>query len=250
MNTNNEIGTKSNISLRNAALIAGLGYLIIFITGIFANFFVIEDLIVPGNAATTVSNIAANESLYRIGILSFIIMVIFDVVLAWALYILLKPVNKSLSLLAAWLRLINATIFGIALHNLLNVLLLINGVDYSTVIGTDQLHAQAMLYLDAFNYTWLLGLVFFAIHLFVLGYLAFKSGYIPRFIGALLIIAGIGYLVDSMAHFLLPDYADYKTIFSTIVVVPGAIGELSFTIWLLVKGSRMPELKGKCDHNY
>jgi hypothetical protein len=241
MNRNIEISNMSNVSLRAAALIAGLGYLVIFITGIFANFFVIENMIVPGNAAATVKNIVDNESLYRIGILSFIIMVIFDVVLAWALYILLKPVNKSLSLLSAWLRLVNATIFGIALYNLLNVLLLINGADYLAVIGADRLHAQAMLYLDAFNYIWLLGLVFFAFHLFVLGYLAFKSGYIPRIIGALLIIAGLGYLVDSLAHFLLSNYANYEAIFSIVVVVPGVVGELSFTIWLLIKGAGIPE---------
>jgi hypothetical protein len=109
-------------SLKKISKFAGFGYLIIFITGIFANFFVLESLIVSGDAATTANNIIGNDFLFRIGIFSFIIMVVFDVVLAWALYVLLKPVNKNLSLLSGWLRLVNSTIFGIALYNLFNVL--------------------------------------------------------------------------------------------------------------------------------
>ena len=83
----------ADISQRKAARVAGFGYLIIFITGIFSNFFVLESLIVPGDAAKTANNIVGNDLLFRIGILSFIIMVVFDVVLAWALYVLLKPVS-------------------------------------------------------------------------------------------------------------------------------------------------------------
>ncbi|WP_406661456.1 DUF4386 domain-containing protein [Methanolobus sp. ZRKC3] len=235
--------TKSiaDISLRKAAIVAGVGYLIIFITGIFSNFFVLENLIVPGDAATTANNIMASESLFRIGILSFIIMVIFDVVLAWAFYVLLKPVNKTLSLLSGWLRLVNGTIFGIALYNLFSVLQILSGAEYLKAFGVDQLHAQMMVFLNAFNYTWLIGLIFFGLHLFVLGYLIFKSDYIPRILGVLLIVASLGYLIDSFANILLPNYADYEAIFALIVVVPGIIGELSLTLWLLLKGAKIPE---------
>jgi ABC-type multidrug transport system permease subunit len=103
------------------------------------------------------------------------------------------------------------------------------------------MHTQVMLFFDAFNYTWLIGLVFFAIHLFVLGYLIFKSGYMPKFLGILLIIAAIGYLIDSLANFLLSNYSDYKNLFMLIVIVPGIIGELSLTFWLLFKGVKLPE---------
>ena len=233
----------ADISLRKAARVAGFGYIIIFISGIFANFFVLQSLIVPGDAATTANNIMANEMLFRIGIVSFIIMVIFDLVLAWALYVLLKPVNKSLTLLAAWFRLVNATIFGIALYNLFSVLQLVSGADYLTVFETGQLQAQVMLFLNAFNVTWLIGLVFFGFHLLVLGYLIFKSGYIPRILGVLLIVASLAYLIDSFANFLLPNYTNYATIFLLIVLVPGVIAELSFTFWLLIKGGKIPEMK-------
>jgi len=97
-----------------------------------------------------------------------------------------------------------------------------------------------MLLISAFNNTWLVGLVFFGIHLFFLGYLIIKSRYVPKVIGLLLIVASFGYLIDSFANFLLPNYADYKDLFMLIVVVPGIIGELSLTIWLLAKGVKEP----------
>jgi hypothetical protein len=163
-------------------------------------------------------------------------LVILDVVVAWALYILLKPVNKNLAMLAAWFRLVFATILGVALHNLLSVLQLLSGADYLTVFETEQLQAQAMLLLNAFNYTWLIGLTVFGLHLFVLGYLVFKSGFIPRIIGILLVVSSLGYITDSFANFLLPNYASYKSIFLLIVAVPAIIAELSLTLWLLLKG--------------
>jgi hypothetical protein len=226
----------ADISLRKAAIVAGFGLLIMGILAPFANFFVLPSLIVPGDAATTANNIMANELLFRIGICSFIIVIILDVVVAWALYVLLKPVNKSLSLLMAWFRLVYATIFGVALANLFSVLLLLSGADYLTVFETDQLHAQVMLSLNAFNDVWAFGLVVFGLHLFVLGYLVFKSGYIPRILGILLIIAGLGYLIDSFAIFLLPNYE------ATIGLVT-FIGELLFMLWLLLKGGKIPEMK-------
>ncbi len=236
LNSNKKTATIADVSLRKAARIAGFGLLFMIIPAIFANFFVLEILTVPGDAATTAHNIVANQSLFRIGICSFIIVVVLDVVVAWALNVLLKPVNKSLSLLMAWFRLVYATIFGIALANLFGVLHLLSGADYLTVFGTDQLHAQVMLSLDAFSYGWQIGYVFFGLHLFVLGYLVFKSGYIPRILGVLLIIAGLGYLIDSFAIFLLPNY-------DAAVGLVTFVGELIFMLWLLIRGARIPEMK-------
>ena len=229
----------ADISLRKAAIVAGLALLIMLIPAVFANYFVLNSLIVPGDAATTVNNIMANELSFRIGICSFIIVIILDVVVAWALYVLLKPVNKSLSLLTAWFRLVYAAIFGIALANLLSVVLLLSGSDYLTVFETNQLHAQGMLFLNAFSYTWDIGGVFFGFHLFILGYLVFKLGYssyIPRILGVLLIIASFGYLIDSFGEFLLPDYDANIAQFTFI-------GELLLAFWLLFKGAKITEMK-------
>ena len=223
-------------SLKNISKLAGVGYLIIFMTGIFANFFVIESLVVPGDGAVTLENIRGSDGLFRIGILSFILMVIFDVVLAWALYLLLKPVNKNMSLFQAWFRLVNGTIFGVALFHLVEVLRLASGDGYMAGADQDMIAMEVMRSLEAFNIVWLIGLIFFGIHLVLLGWLIRKANYIPGILGVLLIIAGAGYLVDSFANFMLAAYDSYADIFMMIVVLPGVVGELSFTFWLLIKG--------------
>ena len=158
----------ADISQQKAAIVAGLGLLIMTLFAIFANFFVLESLIVPGSAAETANNILVNEGLFRIGICSLIVVAILDVVVAWALYEFLKPINKSLSLLTAWFRLVYAAILGISLHNLFSVLLLLGDADYLKVFETDQLHAQAMLSLSAFSDGWDIGAVFFGLHLALL----------------------------------------------------------------------------------
>lgn len=225
-------------TLRNMTKIAGIGYLVIFISGFFANFFVLENSFVASDAAATSNNIMNNEMLFRYGTFSFLIMVIADVLLAWPLYVLLKPVNKHLSQFSSWLRLVNGTIFGVALFNLFNVIQILGDSNYTSLLEPNQVHAHVMLLLNAFDYTWLIGLVFFGMHLFVMGYLVIKSNYIPKIIGVLLMVAAAGYLADSFAHFLLTNYEDYSSIFEMIVVIPGVLGELSFTLWILIKGIR------------
>jgi len=222
----------ADISQRNAAIIAGLGLLIMTIFAVFAIYFVFPNLIVPGDAATTANKIMANEMQFRAGICSYLIVIVCDVVVAWALYVFLKPVNKSLSLLAAWFRLVYATIFGIALVNYVSVLQLLNNADYLTVFETDQLHAKVILSLNAFSDGWAIGLVFFGFHLVLLGYLIFKSDYIPRILGVLLIVAGLGYLIDNFGKFLLPNY-DLNI--ATFV----GWGEFLFVLWLLFKGGKV-----------
>jgi hypothetical protein len=229
MNSELDTSRLTDISLRKAAIVAGLGLLIMTILAIIANFSVLQNLIVPEDATTTATNIMASVELFRIGICSLLIVAILDVVVAWALYIFLKPVNKSLSLLAAWFRVVYAAIFAIALNNLLTALQLINSADYLKAFEPNQLHAQVMSSLNAFTSGWDLGLAFFGLHLLVVGYLAFKSGYIPKFLGILLIIAGLGYLIDSLGKLLLPNYNVSIAMFTFI-------GEALLLFWLLWKG--------------
>src|SRR3954465_12280111 len=117
--------------------IAGFGLLLMAILAMFSNFSVLKGLIKSNEAATTANNIITNEILFRSGFISFVIVLILDVLVAWALYVLLKPVNKNLSMLAAWFRLIYTAIFGITLYNCLNVLQLLSGAGYLTVFTTD-----------------------------------------------------------------------------------------------------------------
>ena len=228
--------TTADISPRKAAIVAGIGLLILTVCAIFAEFFVRQNLVVLGDATATANNIMAHELLFRLGIISFIVVVILDVVVAWALYVLLKPVHRSLSLIMAWFRLVYAVILGIALINFFNVLQLLSGTGYLTAFEPNQLHAEVMVFLNAFSYGWAVGLVFFGIHLSILGFLVFKSGYIPKILGILLFVAGLGYFIDSFLIFLLPDYQATIATFTFI-------GEALFMLWLLFKGVKIPEMK-------
>lgn len=223
------------------ARIAGMLYLTIILSGIFAQFFVRGSLIVPGDAAATANNIVASESLFRIGIAADLIMILCDVALAGFFYVLLKPVDNGLALLAAFFRLVQAAILGMNLLNLFLALQLVDVAGNLTVFGADQMYAQAMLYLDAHSTGYSLALVFFGIQCLVLGYLIVISGYMPKILGSLLIFAGLGYLIDSFASFLLPSYDVYAEIFALIVFVPALIGELALALWLLWKGVNVEE---------
>ena len=196
----------------------------------------------PGDSAATANAITESLDLFRIGLLGFIVMVIADVLVSWALYVLFVPVNKGFSLLAAWLRLVNSALFGIEMVYLFDVLQLLSSAEYADALGLSLLQAQVMLSLNGFDMTWLIGLIFFGLHLVMLGYLIVKSGFIPKIIGMLLFIAAFGYLIDSFAHLLLPSasYEALEAILTLLVIVPGIVGELSLTLWLLIKGVTEP----------
>jgi hypothetical protein len=190
---------------------------------------------VPGDAATTAANIMADALLFRIAICIYLIVAILDVVVAWGLYVFLKPVNKSLSLLTAWFRVVYAGILAIVLVNFVVALQLLSGADYLSAFETDQVHAQMMLFLDAFGYGWTIGLAIFGLHLLLLGYLVFKlSGYMPKILGVLLVIASLGYLIDSFGKLLSPNYDANIAIFTFI-------GEVLLIFWLFIKGARISD---------
>ncbi len=233
----------TDVSQSQAAMIAGFGLLIMAFTAFFANFFVLENLIVPDGAAKTVSNIADNQMLFRLGIAGFFIVLICDVLVAWALYIFLKPANLSLSMLAAFFRLVYTAIFAATLFHLFDTLQLLSGTDYLNAFTTEQLQAQVMMSLESFRYGWQIGLVFFGCHLSVLGYTVMKSTYIPKIIGVLLLLAGFAYTLDGFAHFLLLNYATYKTLFLMLVAPSAIIGELSLCFWLLIRGVRVQQTR-------
>ena len=229
-------GTSTNkLSLGTAALIAGIGLLIMVIAAPFAELYALPKLVVSGNAAETAQNISSNKALFTAVIFGYLITFLCDLLVAWALYVLLKPVNESLSLLTAWFRLIYTVIALVALLNLVTVLRLLNTPVALAAFQPDQFSAQVMLSISAFRSNWYFGLLFFAIHLGLLGYLVFRSGYIPRILGVLLIITGLGYLLTNLKPYLFPDinldFAEYTF-----------YGELIFMLWLLIRGPRIKEI--------
>lgn len=230
---------------KKTARIAGVLYFIIIVSGIFAEFFVRQSLVVPGDATATATNIMASEGLFRVGIAGDLIMIMSDIALALAFYVLLKPVSNALSLLAAFFRLVQATILGVNLLNLFFVLQLLSGAETFATLSADQLHSLASMFLTGHGIGYSIGLIFFGLSLFVLGYLVVKSGYLPKILGIMLLVAGAGYLIDSFASLLLPNYGDFETIFALVVFLPAFIGELAMALWLLFKGIDVPALEAR-----
>ncbi len=218
---------------------AGIAYLVIIAAGIFAEFFVRSSLIVWGDAAATAANIVSSASLYRAGLAAELIMLACDVFVALALYAIFERVNRSLALLAAFFRIVHASIVGVNLLNTYMPLHLVSGAEYLGAFSPPQLHALVLAFLDAHNYGYAIGLVFFGFQCGVLAYLILKSGYVPKALGVLLMFAACGYLVDSFGRTLLSSYAEYEMVFSIVVFAPAFLGELSFALWLLVRGGTM-----------
>ena len=148
-------------------------------------------LVIPGNIEQTVEDLSAHSGHSVAAILFYLITFLEDVVIAWALYVLLVPVNRSLSLLTAWFRLIFAAIALVGWLHLVTVYRLLTTPDYVTLFGTNPLHAQVQLQLRSFRYDWSVSLIIFGVHLVLLGYLIFRSGYIPWIIGILLVLMGL-----------------------------------------------------------
>lgn len=196
------------------------------------HFYVPGALIVPGDAAATASNIVTSEGLFRMGMATELVILLSEVGLSVLLYVLLRPVSRTLSLVAAVSRIVMTTIHGINLLNSSVVLLLLSGAGYLTVFAPNQLQALAMLFLDAYRYGFTIGIVFLALHASILGYLIFKSGYFPRALGALFVVASLGYLGDSFSHVLLPNHQTGAAYFA----IPIAIAEIAFPLWLLFRG--------------
>jgi len=217
------------------ARFAGLLYLLIAVFGGFAFFAGYESLVVPGDAIATTNNILDSEFMFRIGTLGDSFTFLGEIVLTILLYRIFKPVNKSLSQIAAFSRLAMTAMIGMNLLNKLLVLQLLSGADYLTVFQPEQLQALAMLFLNAYGYGSLIWGVFFSLHLVIIGYLIIKSGYVPKILGLLFVFASLGYLIDSLGMFILPDY---ESIYQVIVLatIPA---ELSFAFWILIKGIKI-----------
>jgi len=217
--------------MKTFAKFSGIAYLLIFISGFYANFAILESLIDLNSSEQTTLNIINNSIQFRQGLVGFLVMLISDMFLIWSLFKITKPTQNVLSYIASFFRGLHAIFFIIALTKLIEVYKIT-----SQAINSEELQNSVIYLLSNFDKLWTIGLLFFVIHLLLLGLLAIKSSYIPKIIGFLLILAALGYAIDGFSKLYLTSYRDYKSYFETIVVLTGVIGELSFTIWLLVKG--------------
>ncbi|PQA89016.1 DUF4386 domain-containing protein [Hyphococcus luteus] len=215
------------------ARFAGFNYLLIFVLAIFANFFVLSKLIVSGDPAATAANIAAQEDLFRIAIACFFVVLICDVFIAWALYLLLKKVDPHLSLLAALFRL-TYTVAQIGV--VLNLVSALRIADAAGSFGALAQEPWPYFFLAEHNAGFTLTLIFFGVHLALLGYLIVRSSFLPSLIGVLVMIAGAGYVIDGFSEILGFDYAGIPNAGLFIVILPALIGEGVLMLWLLIRG--------------
>jgi len=218
----------------------GVLYLIIIVAGLFGEVFVRSTLIVSGDATATAQHIMGSELLWRLGIAGDLIMHVCDVPLALIFYVLLRPVDRNLALLAAFFNLVQTAILGANKLSLLTALFFLGNADYLKAFEPRQLHALAYLPIKLHGYGFGVGLIFFGCECLVLGYLIVRSGFFPKILGVLMQIAGLCYLVNSFALLLSPALADRLF---PLILVPAFIGELSLCLWLLVKGVNVPKWK-------
>jgi hypothetical protein len=221
-------------STKKTARIAGLLYLVNGITGFFGIVYVPSRLIVSGNAAATANNILSSERLLRLGIVSELICAAEYVFLLWVLYRLLSGVNQTHATLMVILGLAFIPIMCVNVVNEIAALTLVRGADLLPVFDQRQREAMAMLFLDLHRYGYIVGWIF-GLWCFPFGLLVYKSGFLPRILGVLLIAAGVGYLADSLTPLLLPDYAN---IVGRLMSIPLTLGEPATTLWLLIRGAK------------
>lgn len=195
----------------------------------FGILYVPSVIVIPGDMAATASNITANEMLFRLSIVSAILVQLVNIVVILLLYYLLRPVNKSLAGLMVLFLLLAIPIAYLNELTKFGVLLLLNSTEYATIFSPDQNQGLAALFLDLHQHGIFIAQVFWGLWLIPMGYLVYKSGFFPQILGVLLVIAGLGYLTDSFVHFLFPNFGVVFTMFTFI-------GEALFPLWLLIKG--------------
>lgn len=215
-------------SIKNTARLAGLLYLALAALSAFGLVYVPSAIVAPGNAAATAGNILVSESLFRLGVVSNLIAFTINVFVALLLYRLLEPVGKRIASLMVALILVG---LGIGMLNEVNqfAALLILGGDHLTAFTAVQSQGLASLFLDIHEHGFTIAHIFWGLWLFPMGYLVFKSGFLPRFVGVLLIVAGLGYLIDFTLFFLFPDVTVTVSNFTFV-------GEVALILWLLIRG--------------
>lgn len=217
---------------KKKARVAGVLYLVYIVSHIFADLIGRSQLIVWGDAATTAQNILAAAGQFRIGFMSDLLAALLFLLAAWALYRLLKPVNQNIALLFLLLNLVGVAVqcfsdlFLIASH------LLLNDAGYAQLFSESQLQAFVMLFLDLHRNGLMVAQLFYGAWLFPLGYLVFKSGFLPKVLGILLMIHCVTWLMTFLHYFLLPNLSAI-----TYVSYPlGFVAEFGLSLWLLIKG--------------
>jgi hypothetical protein len=221
-------------STKKTARLAGVLYLVNAVTGFYGIVYVPGKLIVSGNTVATANNILASERLFRLGIVSEVICAAEFIYVVWVLYRLLSGVSKTHAALMVFWGLVCIPVMVVNVLSEIAALMLLRGADFLSVISQMNREALAMLFLDLHRYGYIVGWIF-GPWLFHLGVLMYRSGFIPRFLGVLLIAASFGYLADSLTPLLLPSYV---SVVSRIASIPLTLAEPALILWLLIVGAK------------
>jgi len=229
----------SETSPQTYARVGGVLYLFIIVVALFGEVFARGSLIVPRDPTATANNILGSEMLFRVGLAGEMLTCACDVALAMILYVLLRPVNRNLALLAAFFRLTFVGIYGVAKLFEIAALVALGGTDTLKAFEPPQLHDLAYVSLSVHSLGYGASLLFFGFCCVLFGYLIRQSGYLPRILGTLLVIGGVGYVVFSSAQMLAPAFAA-KYLFPWIML-PAFAAELALALWLTAKGVDIPK---------
>jgi hypothetical protein len=220
--------------------IAGFIYLGVVVTGIFSLMYVPSKLIVPGNALLTYQNITSSELLFRFWILSGLLCYSFFLLLPLVLYKLLRSVNENYAKLMVLLAVMSVPIFFLNVQNEFTVLSLVAGTNNHYSFSVEQVQSQVMLYIDHYDNGMRIVHIFSGLWLFPFGYLVFKSGFLPKILGVLLMLGCFGYLINFIGHTLIANYS--KIGMSSYISLPASIGEIGTCLWLLIMGVKDKKL--------
>lgn len=223
-------------SNKKTARIAGAFYLVLVLTGIFSLLYVPSKLIVWSDAATTFNNIVANETLFRLGIVAGIIAYISFLFLPLVLYKLLSPIHKTIAISMVALAVVSVPISLVNINHKLEVLTFISKASYLDVFQASELHTQVMLSLEHYNNGIEAVSIFWGLWLLPFGYLVFKSGFLPKILGILLMIGCFGYLINFVGGFLFEGYASLGV--ASFISIPGSLGEIGTCLWLVIVGTK------------
>lgn len=220
-------------SLKKTGRVAGLLYLAHFVAFFLADNGVHYTAVESGNLAVIAQNLTTSNRLFRIGFVSFLLAAVFFLLAAWALYVLLKPVNKDLALLFVLLNLGGVAIQSVSLVSEFAAQLLLRGADYLQVFQPNQLHALAMLFLNVYKNGFMIAQIFLGLWVLPLGYLVFKSGFLPKILGIFLIVDCIALLIWVFQYFL---FFPGPELISTLCLAISFISEALLCLWLIIKG--------------
>ncbi|HKP36974.1 MAG TPA: DUF4386 domain-containing protein [Pyrinomonadaceae bacterium] len=224
------------MNVQRWARIAGVLVLVSLVAGGFGEAYAPSKIIVSADAAATVANIRNFEFLYRLGFAAFLIESLCDIALVVILYALLKPVNKELSLMAAFIALVGTAVFAVAeLFYVAPVLIMRGAADYLNTFSPAQLNSLVLLSLKFYSYGGMITTAYYGVGWLIRAWLIFRSGYLPKFLGVLMAIGGLGFVVRNFLLILAPNYA------ATVLLMLMFPGALLLAVWLIVRGVDLPK---------